>query len=57
MSTTVDESLLVYRARSGDVGAHEKIYRREPGRVFAACLRLMEDRALTDDIADKHISL
>ena len=57
MQTTLDESLLFRRAWSGDVGAHENIYRREPGRVFAVCLRLVKDRVLTDDIADKHISV
>ena len=57
MQTTLDESLLFRRAWSGDVGSHENIYRRESGRVFAVCLRLVKDRVLTDDIADKHISV
>ncbi|MEM7362886.1 MAG: sigma-70 family RNA polymerase sigma factor [Pseudomonadota bacterium] len=50
MDTTVDESLLVRRARSGDVGAFENIYRRESGRVFAVCLRLVKDRDLAEDL-------
>ena len=34
---------LVERARSGDVEAFERLYRREVGRVYALCLRMTAD--------------
>jgi RNA polymerase sigma-70 factor (ECF subfamily) len=34
---------LVERARAGDVGAFEQLYRLEVGRVYALCLRLTAD--------------
>jgi RNA polymerase sigma-70 factor (ECF subfamily) len=37
------DARLVDRARSGDVGAFEQLYRREVGRVFALCLRMTGD--------------
>lgn len=46
----MDEGLLVRRARTGDIGAYESIYRRESGRVFAVCLRLAKDRDLAEDL-------
>jgi RNA polymerase sigma-70 factor (ECF subfamily) len=37
------DARLVDRARSGDVGAFEQLYRREVGRVYALCLRMTAD--------------
>ena len=36
---------LIDRARAGDVGAFEQVYRREVGRVYALCLRMTADAA------------
>ena len=36
---------LIDRARAGDVGAFEHVYRREVGRVYALCLRMTADAA------------
>ncbi|HPF35682.1 MAG TPA: RNA polymerase sigma factor [Candidatus Krumholzibacteria bacterium] len=38
-----DDALLVPRARAGDRGAFEALYRRHAGRVHALCLRLCGD--------------
>ena len=37
------DAALIERARSGDVGAFEHVYRREAGRVYALCLRMTAD--------------
>ena len=37
------DARLVERARTGDVGAFEQVYRREVGRVYALCLRMTAD--------------
>src|SRR5688500_20206691 len=34
---------LIARARAGDVGAFEQVYRREVGRGYALCLRMTAD--------------
>src|SRR5690349_16029149 len=39
------EARLIERARSGDVGAFEEVYRREVGRVYALCLRMSGEAA------------
>src|SRR6476659_4934790 len=39
------DARLVERARAGDVGAFEHVYRREVGRVYALCLRMTGDTA------------
>lgn len=48
------ERVLVDRARSGDVGAFEALYRANVGRVYALALRLTADRRdateLTQDV-------
>ena len=48
------DARLVERARAGDVGAFERIYRREVGRVYALCLRMTGDtvraRELTQSV-------
>ncbi len=38
-----DEARLVERARSGDTGAFESLYRSNVGRVYALCLRMSGD--------------
>jgi RNA polymerase sigma-70 factor, ECF subfamily len=48
------DARLVERARTGDVGAFEHVYRREVGRVYALCLRMTADavkaRELTQSV-------
>src|SRR3954471_11544665 len=48
------DARLVERARAGDVGAFEHVYRREVGRVYALCLRMTSDavraRELTQSV-------
>ena len=48
------DARLVERARAGDVGAFEHVYRREVGRVYALCLRMTGDapraRELTQSV-------
>ena len=48
------DAALIERARSGDVGAFEHVYRREVGRVYALCLRMTADavraRELTQSV-------
>jgi RNA polymerase sigma-70 factor (ECF subfamily) len=39
------DARLIERARTGDVGAFEHVYRREVGRVYAVCLRMTADAA------------
>jgi len=41
--------MTVARARSGDVGAFEQLYRRHVGRVYAICLRMTADPARAED--------
>ena len=42
-SDSESDAALIERARAGDVGAFEHVYRREVGRVFALCLRMTAD--------------
>lgn len=48
-NTAPDERALVERARAGDSGAFEALYRRHVGRVYALCLRLAGDRHRAED--------
>jgi RNA polymerase sigma-70 factor (ECF subfamily) len=41
--------LTVARARSGDLGAFEDLYRRHVGRVYGLCLRMTADPARAED--------
>lgn len=43
----------VQLAREGDVGAFEKLYRNNAGRVYGLCLRMVADRALAEDLAQE----
>jgi RNA polymerase sigma-70 factor, ECF subfamily len=43
------EPALVQRARDGDVGAFERLYRQNVGRVYALCLRLTRNSATAED--------
>jgi RNA polymerase sigma-70 factor, ECF subfamily len=43
------EPSLVQRARDGDVGAFERLYRQNVGRVYALCLRLTRNSATAED--------
>ncbi len=44
-----DDVQLVARARQGDTGAFEALYRRHSGRAYAVCLRLTADAATAED--------
>lgn len=45
-----DESAsLAARARDGDVGAFEQLYRRHAGRVHSVCLRIIADRGAAEE--------
>ncbi|MGH8281949.1 MAG: RNA polymerase sigma factor, partial [Gammaproteobacteria bacterium] len=45
-----DESAaLAARAREGDMGAFEQLYRRHAGRVHAVCLRITADRGAAEE--------
>lgn len=44
------DARLIELARSGDVGAFERLYRREVGRVYALCLRMTGDPAHARDL-------
>jgi RNA polymerase sigma-70 factor (ECF subfamily) len=43
------ETALVARARSGDAGAFERLYRAHAGRVHAVCLRVLADRGHAEE--------
>ena len=40
-------------AREGDVGAFERLYRKNVGRVYGLCLRMVADRTLAEDLAQE----
>lgn len=42
---------LVERARAGDVGAFERVYRLHADRVFAVCVRFAGDRREAEELA------
>ena len=46
-----EESELIARARTGDVGAFESLYRLTAGRIFALCLRMCGDRLRARELA------
>ncbi len=48
-----EESLLVGRAKAGDVSAFEALYRANAGKVFGLCLRLCGNAALAEDLAQE----
>jgi RNA polymerase sigma-70 factor, ECF subfamily len=47
------DELLVRRARQGEVGAFEGLYRLHVGRVFALCRRMTGDAALAEDLTQE----
>lgn len=47
------DDLLVRRARQGEVGAFEGLYRLHVGRVFALCRRMTGDPALAEDLTQE----
>ena len=47
------DELLVRRARQGEVGALEGLYRVNVGRVFALCRRMTGDPALAEDLTQE----
>jgi len=40
----------VARARSGDRGAFERVYRQHVNRVFSLCARMVSDRARAEEL-------
>ncbi len=49
----VAEELLVARARQGEVGAFEGLYRRHCRRVYALCRRLVGDPGVAEDLCQE----
>lgn len=47
------EADLVRRAKAGDVGAFEALYRESVGRVYALCLRLSGEPARAEDLTQE----
>ncbi len=47
---SVDEALLIQRAKQGHAAAFEGLYRRHVGRVFGLCLRLVSDRSRAEEL-------
>jgi RNA polymerase sigma-70 factor (ECF subfamily) len=48
-----DRDDIVARARGGDVGAFEELYRRHAGRVYALCLRMTRNTADAEDMTQE----
>jgi RNA polymerase sigma-70 factor (ECF subfamily) len=48
-----DESSLLERARNNDYRAYEELYRLHVGRVFALCVRLLNDRDMAEDMTQE----
>ena len=48
-----EEATLIERARANDYAAYEVLYRRHVGRVFALCLRLLNDHDLAEDMTQE----
>ena len=53
VAESADESLLIERARNNDYRAYEELYRLHIGRVFALCVRLLNDQDLAEDMAQE----
>lgn len=51
--TTIGQEALLRRAREGELGAFETLYREHVGRVHAICLRLCGDRARAEDLTQE----
>jgi RNA polymerase sigma-70 factor (ECF subfamily) len=45
-----DELRIIEKAKQGDIGAFEKLYRSHVGRVYATCLRLSGDPERAEEI-------
>ncbi|MEK7794480.1 MAG: sigma factor, partial [Candidatus Hydrogenedentota bacterium] len=43
----------VARARAGDVGAFEELYRLHAGRVYALCLRMTRNKTEAEDLTQE----
>lgn len=43
------EALWIERAKQNDYSAYEQLYRSHAGRIFALCVRLLNDRDLAED--------
>jgi RNA polymerase sigma-70 factor (ECF subfamily) len=51
--TRDEEQLLVTRAKNNDYRAYEELYRLHVGRVFALCVRLLNDRDMAEDLTQE----
>lgn len=49
----VDEAELIERAKNNDYRAYEALYHQHIGRVFALCVRLLNDRDMAEDMAQE----
>ena len=52
-NATVTEEELVDRAKKGDVGAFEALYRANSGRVYGLCLRMTGNVAEAEDLVQE----
>jgi RNA polymerase sigma-70 factor (ECF subfamily) len=48
--TATGDPALIERAKDGDLGAFELLYRRNVGRVYAVCLRLLADEGRAEEL-------
>ncbi|TAK63759.1 MAG: sigma-70 family RNA polymerase sigma factor [Bacteroidetes bacterium] len=51
--TVIEERDLIVRAASGDTRAFEALYRRNVGRVYAVCLRIVTDVPRAEDVTQE----
>lgn len=49
----VDEAELIERAKNNDYRAYEALYHQHIGKVFALCVRLLNDRDMAEDMAQE----
>ena len=52
-ATVEEDELLLRRARQGEVGAFEGLYRRHVARVYALCRRLAGEAVLAEDLTQE----
>lgn len=52
-SEGVDEAALIRRAKNNDFQAYEALYHRHIGKVFALCVRLLNDRDMAEDMSQE----
>lgn len=56
-SLRFEEERLIERAKNNDYRAYEELYRLHVGRVFALCVRLLNDRDMAEDLTQESFVL